>query len=111
MNILRNSCGARFQAARSAVSIAYAMLLDFTAQPAPATMNVMIHLRRLTRIPLTFAALSLFFLGTSLIWLRLDHSPPSWDDGAYPANSLLPDYPPSERGGPGHTRQVLNRLV
>ena len=38
---------------------------------------------------LLFAAVSLFFVITNLIWLRLDRSPPSWDDGYYLTNSLV----------------------
>src|SRR5260370_15728483 len=71
-------------------------------------MNEMMHMRRPTCIRLTFAAVSLFFLGTSLIWLRLDHSPPSWDDGYYLANSLMLYDSLAERGVPGYTRQFLN---
>lgn len=70
-------------------------------------MNEMIHLRRTTRIRVAFAAVSLFFLGTSLIWLRLDHSPPTWDDAYYLANSLVLYDSLTERGVPGYARQFL----
>jgi 4-amino-4-deoxy-L-arabinose transferase-like glycosyltransferase len=36
-----------------------------------------------------FAAISLFFVIANLIWLRLDRSPPSWDDGFYLTKSLV----------------------
>ena len=36
-----------------------------------------------------FTVLSLFFLGTNFIWLRLDRSPPAWDDSYYLTNSLV----------------------
>lgn len=70
-------------------------------------MNDLMHLRRTTRIRLAFAALSLFFLGTSLTWLRLDHSPPSWDDAYYLANSLVLYDALAEHGVPGYARQFL----
>src|SRR3989442_15345967 len=38
---------------------------------------------------IAFAALTFFFLGTTFLWLRLDRSPPSWDDGYYLTNSLV----------------------
>jgi len=38
---------------------------------------------------LIFVFLSLFFLGTTFIWLRLDRSPAGWDDGYYLTNSLV----------------------
>src|SRR6266540_2637590 len=38
---------------------------------------------------LVFAVLTLFFLGTTFIWLRLDRSPAGWDDGYYLTNSLV----------------------
>ena len=38
---------------------------------------------------LVFALLSVFFLGTTLLWLRLDRSPPAWDDGYYLTRSLV----------------------
>ena len=37
---------------------------------------------------LILVVLSVFFLGTTAIWLYLDHSPPPWDDGFYLTNSL-----------------------
>jgi 4-amino-4-deoxy-L-arabinose transferase-like glycosyltransferase len=73
-------------------------------------MNLMIHLRRPTSTRLAFAALSLFFLGTSLIWLRLDHSPPSWDDAYYLANSLVLYDSLAEGGVPGYARQFLTMM-
>ena len=38
---------------------------------------------------LAFALLCLFFLGTTHLWLRLDRSPPAWDDGYYLTRSLI----------------------
>jgi hypothetical protein len=38
---------------------------------------------------LVFAILTLFFLGTTVLWLRLDRSPPTWDDSFYLTNSLV----------------------
>jgi hypothetical protein len=40
------------------------------------------------RTGLVFAALSLFFLGATFLWLRLDRTPPSWDDAFYLSSSL-----------------------
>src|SRR5260370_37761335 len=46
-------------------------------------------LGKLKHVPLIFAVLVLFFLGTNLAWLVLDHSAPTWDDATYLRNSLL----------------------
>jgi hypothetical protein len=54
---------------------------------------------------LVFALLSLFFLGTTFVWLRLDRSPPGWDDGYYLTNSLVMYDALAERGVPGYARQ------
>src|SRR5206468_9528807 len=43
--------------------------------------------RHKARVVFTF--LSLFFLGVTFIWLRLDRSPPAWDDSYYLTNSLV----------------------
>ncbi len=43
----------------------------------------------LRRPGLLFAAVSLVFVITNAIWLRLDRSPPSWDDGYYLTKSLV----------------------
>ena len=56
---------------------------------------------------LVFALLSLFFLGTTLVWLRLDRSPPGWDDGYYLTNSLVMYDALAERGVLGYARQFL----
>jgi hypothetical protein len=67
----------------------------------------MIHSRRTTRVRPAFAALCVFFLGATLLWLRLDRSPPSWDDAYYLTNSLLLYDSLAERGVPGYARQFL----
>jgi 4-amino-4-deoxy-L-arabinose transferase-like glycosyltransferase len=56
---------------------------------------------------LVFAVLTLFFLGTTFIWLRLDRSPAGWDDGYYLTNSLVMYDALAERGVPGYARQFL----
>src|SRR2546426_4412793 len=56
---------------------------------------------------LVFAALSLFFLGTTFLWLRMDRSPPGWDDGYYLTNTLVM-YDALDAGGPrGFARRFL----
>lgn len=47
---------------------------------------------------LTFVALSLFFLGTTFVWLQLDHSPATWDDAIYLNGSLSMYDALTERG-------------
>src|SRR5437879_3313732 len=59
------------------------------------------------RTRLTFAALSLFFLGATLLWLRLDRSPPGWDDSFYLTNSLVMYDALAGGGLPGYVRQFL----
>ena len=56
---------------------------------------------------LVFAVLSLFFLGTTFLWLRLDRSPPAWDDGYYLTNSLVMYDALTDGGLPGYARQFL----
>jgi hypothetical protein len=56
---------------------------------------------------LVFAVLSLFFLGTTLLWLRLDRSPPAWDDGYYLTNSLVMYDALTDGGLPAYARQFL----
>lgn len=36
-----------------------------------------------------FALCCLLFCGTTLVWLRMDHAPPQWDDSWYLTNSLV----------------------
>jgi hypothetical protein len=67
----------------------------------------MIQMRRTTRVRLAFAGLCVLFLGTTLLWLRLDHSPPSWDDAYYLTNSLVLYDSLADRGVPGYARQFL----
>jgi 4-amino-4-deoxy-L-arabinose transferase-like glycosyltransferase len=56
---------------------------------------------------LAFFALSLFFLGTTLVWLRLDRSPPAWDDAFYLTNSLVMYDALTTGGLRGFARQFL----
>src|SRR5437899_6712710 len=56
---------------------------------------------------LVFAALSLFFLGSTALWLRLDRSPPGWDDGYYLTNSLILYDALADGGIAGYARQFL----
>jgi hypothetical protein len=54
---------------------------------------------------LGFAAVSLFFLGINFIWLRLDRTPPAWDDSFYLTSSLVMHDALAEGGLPGYVRQ------
>src|SRR5207249_509766 len=54
-----------------------------------------------------FAVLSLFFLGSTALWLRLDRSPPGWDDGYYLTNSLILYDALADGGIAGYARQFL----
>jgi len=56
---------------------------------------------------LAFAALSIFFLATTFFWLRLDHSPPTWDDAYYLTNSLRMYDALTEGGLLGYARKFL----
>lgn len=47
------------------------------------------HLADVRREYWCLGGLSLFFITCSAVWLRLDHSPPTWDDGFYLTNSLI----------------------
>lgn len=59
------------------------------------------------RTNLAFSALSLFFLGTTILWFRLDCSPPSWDDGYYLTKSLEMYDALTESGLPGYAKGFL----
>jgi hypothetical protein len=59
------------------------------------------------RARLVFAVLSFFFLGTLLVWLRLDRSPPGWDDGYYLTSSLVMYDALTTGGIPGYAKQFL----
>jgi 4-amino-4-deoxy-L-arabinose transferase-like glycosyltransferase len=59
------------------------------------------------RTRLAFIALNAFFVGACLIWVRLDHSPPGWDDASYLGSSLVLYDSLAERGVPGYTWQFL----
>jgi hypothetical protein len=56
---------------------------------------------------LVFAVLSLFFLGATFLWLRLDRSPPAWDDSYYLTNSLVMYDALTDGGLRGYARQFL----
>jgi hypothetical protein len=56
---------------------------------------------------LYFAAVSLFFVITNAIWLRLDRSPPSWDDGYYLTRSLVMYDALSDDGLVGYAKRSL----
>ena len=57
---------------------------------------------------LVFAALTLIFLGTTLLWLRLDRSPTTWDASYYLTNSLVMYDALIDGGLRGYARQFLN---
>jgi 4-amino-4-deoxy-L-arabinose transferase-like glycosyltransferase len=56
---------------------------------------------------LVFTFLSLFFLGATFLWLRLDRSPPAWDDSYYLTNSLVMYDALTDGGLRGYARQFL----
>jgi hypothetical protein len=59
---------------------------------------------------LALTALILFFLGTTFAWLRMDRSPPSWDDGYYLTNSLVLYDALAENGIRGFAHQFLTSM-
>jgi 4-amino-4-deoxy-L-arabinose transferase-like glycosyltransferase len=56
---------------------------------------------------LALGVLTTFFLGSTFIWLRLDRTPPAWDDAYYLTSSLAMYDGLAEGGLPGYARQVL----
>jgi hypothetical protein len=54
-----------------------------------------------------FAVLSVFFLGTTLVWLLLDRSAPTWDDAIYLTKSLAMVDALADRGLLGYARTFL----
>jgi 4-amino-4-deoxy-L-arabinose transferase-like glycosyltransferase len=59
---------------------------------------------------LAFLALCSFFVGTTFLWLRLDHSPPSWDDAYYLSKSLVFYDALSDGGLAGFSKQFLHGM-
>lgn len=57
-----------------------------------------------------FAALCSLFLGTTALWLRLDHSPPAWDDAFYLSHSLRLYDALTAGGLPAYARQFLTGM-
>jgi len=66
--------------------------------------------RRILVPMLPLAAVCLSFAGVTLLWLRLHHAPPSWDEAWYLTNSLLLYDAWTERGVIGFARQLLSAL-
>ena len=62
------------------------------------------------RAAFAFAALSVLFLGTTLVWLRLDRSPPSWDDAYYLTSSLNLFDSLTKGGLASYARNVLTSM-
>src|SRR5258708_9432072 len=62
------------------------------------------------RYRLAFAVLSLFFLGTMVLWLRLDRSPRGWDDSYYHTDSLALYDALAEGGIAGYARKFLTAM-
>ncbi|MBI3681435.1 MAG: glycosyltransferase family 39 protein [Acidobacteria bacterium] len=56
------------------------------------------------------AALILFFLAATFLWLTLDRSPCSWDDGYYLTNSLVLYDALADGGLPGYARRFVTIL-
>jgi hypothetical protein len=59
---------------------------------------------------LAFLALCLFFVGICFLWLRLDRSPPSWDDAYYLSKSLVFYDALADGGLPGFSKQFLHGM-
>jgi 4-amino-4-deoxy-L-arabinose transferase-like glycosyltransferase len=62
------------------------------------------------RAALAFAALSILSLSTTFVWLRLDRSPPTWDDGYYLTNSLTLFDALAEGGLAGYASKFLTGM-
>jgi len=60
---------------------------------------------------LTFIILSLFFVGSTFLWLKLDRSPPSWDDAYYLSKSLLLYDAFADGGLAGLSKQFLHGMA
>jgi 4-amino-4-deoxy-L-arabinose transferase-like glycosyltransferase len=59
---------------------------------------------------LAFLALCCFFVGTNFLWLRLDRSPPSWDDAYYLSKSLVFYDSFADGGLAGFSKQFLHGM-
>ncbi len=59
---------------------------------------------------LAFLALSSFFIGITFLWLRLDRSPPSWDDAYYLCKSLVFYDAFADGGLIGFSKQFLHGM-
>ena len=60
------------------------------------------------KIPLLLAIV--FFLGTTVLWLSLDKSPPPWDDAFYLTNSLKLYDALFEGGVPAYSKTFLTGM-
>ena len=60
---------------------------------------------------LAFAGLSVFFLSTAFLWMRLDRTPPSWDDAYYLTNSLVMYDALAESGLRGYATQFVHLMA
>src|SRR5215468_1567310 len=59
---------------------------------------------------LVFSGLSLLSLGTTVAWLHLDHTAPTWDDAIYLTNSLQLFDALSDGGIIRYTREFLTLM-
>jgi 4-amino-4-deoxy-L-arabinose transferase-like glycosyltransferase len=59
---------------------------------------------------LVFIILCFLFVGTSFLWLRLDRSPPSWDDAYYLSKSLVFHDAFADSGLAGFSKQFLHGM-
>ncbi|HEY6392142.1 MAG TPA: glycosyltransferase family 39 protein [Bryobacteraceae bacterium] len=60
---------------------------------------------------LAFLALCFFFIGATFLWLRLDRSPPSWDDAYYLSKSLVFYDALADGGLIGFSKQFLHGMA
>src|SRR3954451_15268530 len=65
---------------------------------------------RLSADLLLFCLLAAVFLGTILVWVARDRTPPSWDDAYYLSNSLLLHDAIAKQGLPGLATQFLHLM-
>jgi 4-amino-4-deoxy-L-arabinose transferase-like glycosyltransferase len=59
---------------------------------------------------IAFLALCFLFVGTTFLWLRLDRSPPSWDDAYYLSKSLVFYDAFADGGLAGFSKQFLHGM-
>jgi 4-amino-4-deoxy-L-arabinose transferase-like glycosyltransferase len=64
-------------------------------------------MKEAARIRIAFLVLIAIFLGMGIVWLRMDRSPPSWDDAFYLTKSLVLFDALTNGGVPGYARSFM----